>query len=160
MNSFPIPTTRNATALGYVKPTNATWSFPTIETANNPQLTITSAFGNLIGFDAGTFPSSLSTATQSILSSKTPIISPVSTYLIRCNLINNKFSNPNDVMVQIPLNSSLGSLINYNASDLHYNRISSNTYKQIILTFTDQQFEEIQLNDIDVSINLTIIESE
>ena len=63
-------------------------------------------------------------------------------------------------MVQIPLNSSLGSLINYNASDLHYSRISSNTYKQIILTFTDQQFEEIQLNDIDVSINLTIIESE
>jgi len=160
LNSFPIPTSTNATALGYVKPTSTTWSFPASSTANNPQITITTAFGNLIGFNAGTYPSSLSTSTQSVLSSKTPIISPVSTYIIRCNLINNKFSNPNDIMIQIPLNSSLGSLINYNASDLHYSRISSNTYKQIILTFTDQQFEEIQLNDIDVSINLTIIESE
>ena len=80
--------------------------------------------------------------------------------LARENMPYKSFSNPNDVMVQIPLNSSLGSLINYNASDLHYNRISSNTYKQIILIFTDQAFEEIQLNDIDVSINLSIIESE
>ena len=141
----------------YVKPTSATWSFPAVSTANNPQITITTAFGNLIGFNVGTYPSSLSTSTQSILSSKTPIISPVSTYIIRCNLINNKFSNPNDAMVQIPLNASLGSVINYYAWDLNYNRIS---YKQLILTFTDQQFEEIQLNDIDVSINLTIIESE
>ena len=159
LNSYAIPTATEAVTLGYTKPTSATWVFPTVSTANNPKLTISSAFGNLIGFNAGTFPSALSIVTQSILSSKTPIISPVSTYLIRCNLINNKFSNPNDILAQIPLNSSLGSLISYSAADLHYNRISSNTYKQIIISFTDQLYNEIQFNDIDIAVSLIILES-
>jgi hypothetical protein len=160
LNSYDIPSASEATALGYTKPTSATWSFPASVTANNPQLTISAAFGNLIGFNAGTFPSTTATVTQSILSSKTPIISPVSTYLIRCNLINNKFSNPNDILAQIPLNSSLGSLISYSAADLHYNRVASNTYKQIIISFTDQLYNEIQLNDIDIAVSLIILESE
>jgi hypothetical protein len=75
-------------------------------------------------------------------------------------LINNKFSNPNDILAQIPLNSSLGSLISYSAADLHYNRIASNTYKQIIISFTDQLYNEIQLNDIDIAVSLIILESE
>lgn len=77
VNIYPIPTSAQATTLGYTQPSGATWSFPA--TASTPQMVINSAFGSLIGQEAGTYPSSVQTTPQNILPTKTPVISPVDT---------------------------------------------------------------------------------
>jgi hypothetical protein len=50
LNFYAIPTSAQATALGYAKPTNATWAFPA--TAQTPRLTFNQSFG----FTFGTYP--------------------------------------------------------------------------------------------------------
>jgi hypothetical protein len=52
MNVYPIPTSAQATILGYSQPSGATWVFP--GTASSPQFILTSAFGALVGQNPGT----------------------------------------------------------------------------------------------------------
>ena len=47
LNPCTIPTEAQTTALGYSKPSGATWSFPA--TQSTPLLEFNQAFGNLIG---------------------------------------------------------------------------------------------------------------
>ena len=54
LNAYFLPTSATATTLGYTQPSGATWSYPTSN--KTPQLTFNSAFGNLIGFSAQTYP--------------------------------------------------------------------------------------------------------
>jgi hypothetical protein len=48
LNLYAVPTSAQATTLGYSQPSVASWSFPA-STATTPQLTFNTAFGNLIG---------------------------------------------------------------------------------------------------------------
>ena len=58
LNFFAIPTSSQATSLGYSKPTGATWSYPSV--ATTPTLTFNQNFGNLLGLTFGTYPTTLS----------------------------------------------------------------------------------------------------
>jgi hypothetical protein len=154
VNSYYIPTSANATNLGYSKPSGATWSYPASNTT--PQITFSTAFGALIGFSAGTFPSATQATNYSVTSSVTPTISPVNSYNITCNLINSILTIPNNFLFSLPINGSIGSLISYNASSIVWNNISPNIYNQIVITFWSQLFESSPLNDPDVVIVLAI----
>ena len=94
LNSYYLPTNANAIPLGYTKPSGATWSYPISN--QTPQLTFNSAFGNLIGFSAQTYPASIQSTNQSIVSTQTPIISPVNSYVLTCNLINSRYLIPSN----------------------------------------------------------------
>ena len=157
LNSYYIPTQTNATSLGYTQPTGSTWSFPSSN--QTPQLTFNASFGNLIGMSAQTFPSSIQATNQSQISTQTPIISPVNSYILTCNLINSKYSIPSNTFFSLPLNGSLGQLISYVAPSVVYSDIAPNTYSNIVISFYDQLFNKLQMNDNEVVMTIAIDDS-
>jgi hypothetical protein len=157
LNSYYIPTQTNATSLGYTQPTGSTWSFPSSN--QTPQLTFNGSFGNLIGMSGQTFPSSIQATNQSQISTQTPIISPVNSYILTCNLINSKYSIPSNTFFSLPLNGSLGQLISYVAPSVVYSDIAPNTYSNIVISFYDQLFNKLQMNDNEVVMTIAIDDS-
>jgi hypothetical protein len=155
LNFYVIPTESEATAKGYVKPTNATWTFPLV--AQTPSLSFNQSFGNLIGFTFGTYPLANPQPTNiQILSTETPVISPTDSLILTCNLVNSKYSIPNDVFFTLPLSSSVGSLIAFNNSTLVYNSISPQMYSTLEITFYDQLFQPVFLLDRELTLQLSI----
>ena len=96
--------------------------------------------------------------TQSYLSTTTPIISPVNSYIMTCNLLNSKYSIPNTTFFSLPLSGSLGTLITSNVSSIVYNMINPQSYNEIVITFFDQYFNALVLHDFDCTITLAIKE--
>jgi hypothetical protein len=158
LNFYVIPTESEATAKGYVKPTNATWVFPLV--AQTPRLTFGQSFGNLIGFTFGTYPLANPQLTNiQILSTETPVISPTDSLILTCNLVNSKYSIPNDVFFTLPLSSSVGSLIAFNNSTLMYDSISPQMYSTLEITFYSQLFEPVFLQDREITLQLSIADA-
>jgi len=155
LNLYILPTQASATTLGYVKPTLATWSYPI--SAKCPQVLISSALGKLIGQEAGTYPLTNAVSTsQQILSSKTPNLNVIDSYILTCNLISNKYAIPSDVFFSVPLTNSIGSLITLSPSSISYNDIAPNSYNSIKIRFFDQQFNTLLLRDTQSTIMLVI----
>jgi hypothetical protein len=136
-NLYPIPTAAQATTLGYTIPSGATWTFPAA--AACPQFTITTGFGALIGLSAGNYPSSATstTAVQQI-SNITPNINPVNSYVLTCNLVNSNVSIPPTILFSIPINAGIGEQLNFNPSQIVFNRIAPNVYSFIRIQVLDQ----------------------
>ena len=158
LNSYYIPTSANATTLGYSQPSGATWSYPA--TNQTPQLTFGTAFGSLIGMTAQTYPATIQSTNQSQISTITPIISPVNSYILTCNLINSKYSIPSNVFFSLPLNGSLGQLISYVAPSVVYSDIAPNTYNNIVIQMYDQNFNKLELKDNEIVLTLAIDDSQ
>ena len=135
------------------------WNYPLA--AITPQLNILSqTFSNLIGLTFGLYPSIPQSTTQSFLSTTTPIISPVNSYVTTCNLLNSKYSIPNTSFFSLPINGSLGSSIASNVWSVVYNMINSQFYNKIVITFFDQYFNPLILHDFDCAITLAIREAD
>ena len=83
LNMYAIPTSAQATTLGFTIPSTATWTFPT--TAETPTLTFNSVFGKLIGLSGGTYPTTSQTTSQLFLSTFSPTISPINSYIFTCS---------------------------------------------------------------------------
>ena len=106
------------------------------------------------------YPVTPQTTTQSYLSTTTPIISPVNSYIMTCNLLNSKYSIPNTTFFSLPLSGSLGTLITSNVSSIVYNMINPQSYNEIVITFFDQYFNALILHDFDCTITLAIKEAD
>ena len=157
LNLYAIPTLAQALILGYSLPPTANWTFPLVTTT--PQFNILSqTFGNLIGLNFGIYPVTTQNSTQSFLSTTTPIISPVNSYVMTCNLLNSKYSIPNTTFFSLPLSGSLGTLITSNVSTVVFNTINPQSYNDIVITFFDQYFNPLILHDFDCTITLAIKE--
>ena len=154
LNVYPIPTSAQATTLGYSMPSGATWSLPS--SAQCPQFVINTAFGALVGQTAATYPATIQSTAVQTISSITPIISPVDSYILCCNLINSKLTIPVDVLYSLPISAALGQLINVSPSQFLFNDIDPNTYSNITISFYDQLFNKLQMNDKDISLLLAI----
>jgi hypothetical protein len=156
LNFYAIPTSAEATQKGYVKATSATWNFPA--SPECPSLTFNQPFGNLIGFTFGTYPPTLQSTNIQILSSQTPVISPVDSLIFTCNLVSSKYSIPSDVFYSVPISASLGSLILFNNTSLVYNDIIPQNFSSLIITIYDQIFNPILLLDKELTLTLSISE--
>ena len=157
INSYYIPTSAQATTLGYSQPSGATWVYPSSN--QTPQLTFGTAFGNLIGFSAQTYPSSIQSTNQSIVSTKTPNISPIDSYTLTCNLVNSKYSIPSNVLFSLPLSGSIGTLITHSTGEIVYSDIAPNVYNNIVIQFFDQLFNKLDLRDKEIVLTLAIEDS-
>jgi hypothetical protein len=158
LNFYPIPTSAQSTTLGYSKPSGATWSYPSVSAC--PQAVITAPFGLLIGQLPNTYPPTTSQTTAiQYLSTITPTISPVDSYIITCSLINSPYSNPNNSLFSIPLNASLGKLISSSPSQIVFNDVAPNIYNSITVQFYDQLFNTLYLNDYELVLTLVILEA-
>jgi len=156
--TYALPTAEQAVILGYSMPTGATWSLPT--TSKSPQIVLSPSLGTLFGFKHNlTFPTlpSISISNE-YLSDSRPILSPVSNYVISLNIISSKYCKPDNIFYAVPLNSSFGSLITLSSSNIIYNDISAGRYNEIVVTFYDQNFTPIKLNDTELLLVLAIIE--
>jgi hypothetical protein len=156
LNFYAIPTSAEATQKGYVKPASATWEFPV--GSQCPSLTFNQPFANLLGFTFGTYPATLQSTNIQLLSTQTPVISPVDSSIFTCNLMSSKYSIPSDVFYSVPISASLGNLILFNNTSLVYNDIIPQHFSSVIITIYDQLFLPVVLLDKELTLTLSISE--
>ena len=154
INISPIPSSSQSS--GLVIPSGATWTFPA--TAETPQVTINSGLGKIFGFSSNLiFPPTVQSSTYSYISDITPIISPVYSYVLTCNLLNTNISPyNNNILGQIPINNSFGGLITYNSYTPSKINIHPSKYNQIIIQFLSQTLQPINIIDPEITLILEI----
>jgi hypothetical protein len=145
--TYNIPTSLPS---GFSQPTNATFSFPT-QANQQPSLAVLSNnnFGKLIGFPHGIY--------FSAVSSETPQMSPISSVLVRCSLLNNKFSNPNDVIFSfVSGTTEYGHMLSVQNQDIVYSNIPDGLYTHLTIKFVDNQFKRLNIIDTNLIIYLIV----
>ena len=155
MNIYSIYSASSATTLGYTVPVGASWSYPIVST--NPQIIISEGFGKLIGFSAGS-TYGLGSSYISIKSNKTPQIAVVNTLLIHTNLLNQELTAQPNIIDAMAMSGDYGSLLIKNNASLLYSNVSPNNYNEIVVFFTDQNFNKLKIKDTEVCIILSIID--
>ena len=151
---YPMPTSSYATNQLYTKPSGATWSYPSVATC--PSITFGSAFGSLIGFSGGTYGGG--SVSLALNSTKTPQIAVVNSLLIRTNLVNSEFTAPNDVISAMDLSGSYGELMVKQPGQILYSNIAANTFYEIVVYFSDQNYNKLAIKDTEVCIHLSIVD--
>lgn len=152
--TYPVPTSASASSSFYSKPAGATWSYPVSGTS--PTITVGENFGKLIGFNAGTYGAG--SVSQAVNSMKTPQIAVVNSLLIRTNLVNNEHTNPNDAISAMDLNGEYGTLMVKDVGQILYSNIAANKFFEIVVYFSDQNYNKLSIKDPEVCIHLSIVE--
>jgi hypothetical protein len=154
INVFAVPSATTATGV-YTKPAAATWVFPT--NPKTPVVTFSVGLGKIFGFkNQLVFPTTSQTSNFSYISDITPVISPVYSYLITCNLLNSDLSLLNQLFCQVPINAGLGGLINFTNPQAQMLDVQDGTYKYMTLTFLDQNQNPLTIVDTEVTIILLV----
>lgn len=151
LNAYPVPT---ALPAGWTNPGGL--SFPLVSTT--PQLVVPSTnFQNLIGFSAGTYPSPASATTYSKLSDFTPQISPIQSVILACTLLNNRYSNPSTILYSFTSSGSeFGTLIESSPNQYSFVDIQDGNYSYFEISFLDQDYQPITINDTNLVVQLLI----
>ena len=161
INLYTIPT---ALPSGFVMPANTCFTLPTVKSAPGlyfPTVTENSKYGNLgriFGFSQGVvLPLNNDTSIDSDnLSQICPTVSPISTYVVCCNLVYNPLTVPSNVLNQLNLgNSKFGGTVPYNDFP-QYVSCNPQQASSIIITLFDEYFQELELNDLQFSMILSI----
>lgn len=141
---YDIPT---ALPVGYSNPSGmvfpAVVSKATLVLSNNK-------FGDLIGFEpnAGYF---------SALSTKTPQMSPISSILMSCNLVNSGFSNPSNILYSFVSGSTeYGRMISVQNQSIEFLKIPDGVYRELTIKFMDDKFRPLIIKDHSLIIYLLI----
>lgn len=149
--SYPVPT---SLPTGFTAGSNI--SFPS--TTRGPQLVVTSpGFGNLIGFETGTFPATQQSTITTTSSTKTPVLSDIQNVLITLDSATNDFSPNSKVIHAISYaNVQYGRLITSEPNQLSYIPQQSGFRQSITIQLCDQLLRPLQLIDTDVTIKLLL----
>jgi hypothetical protein len=152
INSFLV-STAIATANSWTLPAGATWVLPTASILPYFIVPATGGFGDLIGYEPGQYPAGTITgvppaqvqtpsyaSSQSILSTKAPQITPYSSFLVYCSLVNNRAVIPNQLIFSFtPTDSTFGALQSYKPNaELGWNKVEDGNYTQFSIEFRDQ----------------------
>jgi hypothetical protein len=149
---FTVPTSLPS---GYTNPGNMT--FPIA--ATTPQIIISSSnnFGQLIGFNAGTYPSTPQSSNQSFTSNTVPDGSPVNALIMRCNIVDNNVVMPSDIIDSIPIDSTFGTNITYQPPFPKWIKVKPGKYSFMTVQLVDQNLNPIVANDSNVLITLLLM---
>lgn len=156
LNVFNVPTSAEATSLGWTQPLGATWTLPT--STVTPQVIFDSNINTNLGFDKNVYyPSTPSTTTVSYLSSKTPQITSVNSMIATCNLLNSSYSIPNNILHTFSFgNAGFGESIDINVSTPTYLSISEGVYSSIRIQFFDGNLNPVEILDESIVLMLVI----
>ncbi|NTW91037.1 MAG: hypothetical protein HGA35_03775 [Erysipelotrichaceae bacterium] len=151
LNCYQVPTVLPG---GY---TNPGWTLP-VAVNQVPQLVVgNAAFGDIIGFEVGTYPTLPTQAsTYSIQSTKTPEISPVSSVFVCLSIVDNELSTPNNIVGVVPINATYLAQINYQPPELLWIKCLDGSVNNIQLTLYDQNMNRLQLNDTGIVGNILV----
>jgi len=154
INSYPLDTTIQTTN-GYILPTGATWSVPATSTLSQFNIN-TTGFGEVLGYEIGSYPSNQTgSTTASFLSSVAPQITPYSSILVSCNLVNNRAVIPSNILSSYtPLGTNIGSLFTFEPNYLQFADVEDGQYTQLVLEFRDQLSRSIIIRDPNMLISL------
>lgn len=143
INTYPLDDTTTDTL-----PTGADWSIPS--TSSYPSFNVNStAFGEVIGYEIGSFTSGSST------SSKAPQVTPYSSILVSCSLVNNRAIIPSNILTSYtPLGTSIGSLFKFEPNYTLFSDIDDGQYTQITIEFRDQLGRALVIQDPNMLITL------
>jgi hypothetical protein len=152
---FYVPSQTEATTLGYLRPSGATWNFP--NQRQMVQLTINDNLKKYFGMKTRTLFGNETTITNySYLSEIAPVISPVFSIYLSCNLVVSSYNNVANVFAQFPINVSYGSLIQYNSVQDARIDIRSGIYNEISVQLWDQNYKPLQFSDTEFTLFLII----
>jgi hypothetical protein len=165
-----------ATTNAWVLPAGATWVIPTNSIVPMIQI-VANAFRDIIGFNAGYYPQgspSYAIATiagvppaqtqvpsyatiQTFVSAFVPQITPLSSYILTCNLINNNYAVPNNLLYCFAPQGVFGSQFTIAPSgQLSFINIQEGQYDRFLLAFTDQNNNPVKIQDPNIVILLII----
>lgn len=165
-----------ATTSGWVLPSGATWVIPTNNIVPMVQI-VANAFRDIIGFNAGYYPrgsptyaiatiagvpplqtqTPTYTTTQTFLSAFVPQITPLSSYILTCNLINNNYAVPNNLLYCFAPQGVFGSQFTIAPSgQLSFINIQEGQYDRFVVAFTDQNNNPVKIQDPNIVILLII----
>ena len=149
----PIPSSLPS---GYTAPTGFPYSSNGYTSIIYIIPTTNYGFGQLIGFNSGYYPSTLQTTTQ-IVSGTAVATNPVTSLIIRCNLISNDISNQTDILDVIPIaNSIFDTDIIYLPSFEKWITLKNGVYSDFFIYIQDQNFNTIQALDPNSTFSLLI----
>jgi len=161
LTAFPINTTIYPGAT-YNLPVGASWTVP-VGAAVNPQLNILGAytFGAVIGFANplanNLYPAVNNITTTTIVSSTiTAQVSPLSTFTLKCSLVNNNYTIPNSIIYSFPPFGVFGSQFSVTPPEFSFIDVNAGNYADFRVSLTDQEDKPIVILDPDITILLVI----
>ena len=157
--AFPMINTFYTPAL-YTTPTPPSpipaWSVPASST--NPQFIIPATnFDDIIGFAAGTYPAAQNnTAIVVSSSSVPPQVNPLSSYLVKCNLVNNPYGIPNSLIYSFPPSASFGQQFVVAPNEYSFIDAQEGYYNTMRVEITDQNDRPTIILDSNINILVVI----
>lgn len=151
INCFAMPTSLPS---GYTAGSSIT--FPA--TAKAPQFVVLDDnFGNVIGQNIGTYPSSPSSVNTTISSSKTPQVSNVTSVILTCDAAFNLFAPNSKVLHSLSSSGyNYGQLIKSEPSFISWTPLMPGNRNSLVFQFCDQNLQPLNLIDTDLVIKLFI----
>jgi hypothetical protein len=156
-NALTVPTAAQAAVLGYTIPSGATWTFPVTQVT--PQITIlsTNNFRTVIGFNPGTYPAAPSASNFSKISDIAPQVSPITSLIVTCTLIENDIADPNELIYCFPVpDVPFGTLITPVIPEFSWIQAKVGYFSTVSVEIRDQNFNNVQINDPQIVILLGI----
>ena len=149
----PVPSSLGS---GWSLPSSGYWAGGLPTGGRVPRLIINNAeFGKVIGFSPATYPSATQTTTQSFVSNITASIHPVSSYMVRCSLLNNPFATPSDAIGTFnSQNTERGQMIDVRPNELLWSPIADGSYSSITVMIVDQLERLVRIRDTNIIITL------
>jgi hypothetical protein len=175
---FPIDTTI-ATANSWTLPASPTWAIPTAQ-AISPMINIlNNNFTKVVGFQTGYYPQGSPSYAQAVISGTPPTqtqtpsfltqqayqsttapqITPLSSYVLTCNLINNNYSVPNNLLYSFAPQGAFGSQFTIQPNFPAYINVNPGQYQFITLKLLDQNLLPISIQDPNFVIQLIITDN-
>jgi hypothetical protein len=171
INTYLVPT---ALPAGYTTPSN--WvGFPT--QTFNPSITLPANINVILGYTAGfstnqntnnaytppagsQYVSKNGAGTLSYLSTQSPNLQPNSSIYFAVSNINNPYSLPSSIIYSLVPTGAVGTLIAERPPQFMWNKMIDGTYNELRLTFLGTDLQPIKINDPQMTILLTIKDSD
>ena len=153
--AYPMINTTYTPAL-YTVPAGVPWSVPAVST--NPQFIIPATnFDDVIGFAAGTYPAASNNAVITTSSSTfPPQVNPLSSYLVKCNLVNNPYGIPNSLIYSFPPSGGFGQQYVVAPNEYSFIDAQDGYYNTMRIEITDQNDRPTIILDSNINILVVI----
>jgi hypothetical protein len=176
LNCFGISAAVAATN-AWVLPAIPTWILPTnfilpelVVGPIGPNAALNSVnFGLVIGFETGIYPNAVIAGVppaqtqvpsyvsdQQFLSTFTPQVTPLSSFILTCSLINNNYAVPNNLIYSFAPQGTIGQQFTVAPNQLVFIDVLPAQYSRFQITFIDQALRPVAIQDPNMIIQLVI----